>query len=52
MILLLALHETDSNHSEREHRCFVKGKFYNRTGGKLLFFFSVARGLIKKNQVI
>lgn len=55
MILLLALHETDFNHCNGEHRCFVKGKFYTRTfRRKIIIFFSMTRKCPKKkkNQVI
>lgn len=54
MILLLALHETDFNRCNGRLRCFVKGKFYNRTfSGKTVSFFFVARKSHKKEtQVI
>lgn len=54
MIPLLALHETDFNHSNGGLRCFVKRKFYNRTfTGKIVSFFFVTRkSHKKKTQVI
>lgn len=55
MILPLAPHETDFNHCNGGHRCFVKGKFYNRTFRRKIVFFFIPcvtrKSHKKKNQV-